>query len=158
MNHSYAIIEEINLIVQHYQGEMTLNDAKDLKLKVVSDPAFKADSTFIIDCRLADIKLTHEEIDNLCKFISSQTKLSSGNRLAIITDNPNQVFKSTLFSINPNVKHIAYQVFSTITGAVNWLNINSHNTAIIEKKIYSMAASRYRSHSFTSRVHSAMCG
>lgn len=135
MNHRYTIMKDINLNIQLYVGDMTLMNAKDLKLQVINDPSFKADSNTIIDCRKADIKLTNEELYNLGHFINSKTKKLKGNKLAIITSNPNQVFKSTIFTLNPNLKNVHYKIFSTISGAAHWLQIQPQQTRNIERKI-----------------------
>lgn len=131
----YVILDEVGLIIEYYQGVLTLDATKKSMLKIINDPKFNSDFVFIIDIRNSIINITKEELDALGLWVFDNLKLTGLARLAVLTSNTEQVVTSMIFSINENFTDRDYETFSTLSSAIRWLNINSSYHEYINKTI-----------------------
>jgi hypothetical protein len=133
--YKYSILKKEGLIIQFHQNELKLEGIKKLKLDIINDPDFDPDFVFLIDVKNAQIMMTTDELAQYGDFVSAKLKLKGARRLAILTSNPNQVVKSIIYTHNSNLKPLVYEVFSTLNGALKWLDVDASNLKIIASEI-----------------------
>jgi hypothetical protein len=133
--YKYSILKKEGLIIQFHQNELKLEGIKKLKLDIINDPDFDPDFVFLVDVKNAQIMMTTDELAQYGDFVSAKLKLKGARRLAILTSNPNQVAKSIIYTHNSNLKPLVYEVFSTLNGALKWLDVDASNLKIIASEI-----------------------
>lgn len=134
----YIILEEINLIIQVYQGDVTLSGLKNMKRNLFQDKYYNSEYKVLTDARLSNNSLTIKEVEEYGTWTGEQLKSGSFNLNAILTSTPQQVVQSSIFSLNENLKKYNYKVFSTLEGSLNYLHIDFSNIETIKIEINKM--------------------
>ena len=134
----YTILEEINLIIQSYQGDITLSGLKNMKRKLFQDKFYNTEYKVLTDMRLSNNSITIEEVEKYGEWIEEKLKLGSFNLNAILTSTPQQVVQSSIFRLNNNLKKYNYKVLSTLESSLNYLNIDFSHIEIIKIEINKM--------------------
>ncbi len=132
--YKYLIISNLNLIIQFHQNDLTFEGIKKLKQTIVNDSKYNPEYNFIIDLRLADIKMTPNELQRYGDWV--QDTLSDAQKsMALLTSNTNQVTNATIYRLNANFTNLNYEVFSTMEAALRHVDINISNMQFIETEI-----------------------
>ncbi len=133
--YKYLIIKKVGLVIQFHQNELTYKGIKNLKLDIINDKDFNPNFGFLIDIRKAKITLTEEELEDYGNFVANNLKLEGLKRIAILTEQPEQVVKSTIYLLNKRIKPLQYRIFSTLDGALRWLYIDISNIGMVQSEI-----------------------
>lgn len=134
----YTVLKDINLVVQYHQNELELEGLKKSSLQIAEDNSVKSMSQYdtIVDIRNCNINCTIQELQCYRKFISQcYPERDVIHRVAILSDEPRQVAKATIFTITPAKDLVQYKIFSSIEGALRWLNRPTIQEVNIEKVI-----------------------
>lgn len=119
----YKILTEIPVIVEYYEGLITLNDLIEFEIREMNDENYSPDLNTITDLRNAKLSALDYEVNEFVNFLK-QTKGIVGNRkVAIITNTPDQVAITSLYSMYTKDLPIKNEVFSTIEAAISWLGL-----------------------------------
>lgn len=132
--YKYLIINPLKLIIQFHQYDLTFDGIKKLKESIMNDNEYNAEYNFIIDLRLADVKMTPNELQRYGNWVQDVLNRKDKN-LALLTSNPNQVTNATLYKLNDNFKNLHYDVFSTMESALRHVDIDISNMQFIETEI-----------------------
>lgn len=122
--YKYKIVKDIGLVIQFHKNDLTIEGAKRLKLEIIHDTDYEPNFSFLIDLRKANYNFTEEELENYGNFVSEKVKLEGLKRVAILTETPEQVVKTTIYTLNKRVDPTQYKIFSTLQAAICWLQIN----------------------------------
>jgi hypothetical protein len=122
--YKYKIIKDAGLVIQYHRNDLTYEDAKKLKIKILNDVDFSPDFSFLIDVREARSKVTNESTKNYGDFVSDNLVSKGLKKIAILTDTPEQVANATIFALEQGYVSSQYKIFSTLKGAARWLNID----------------------------------
>ena len=133
--YKYLIIKKVGLMIQFHQNELTLKGIKKLKLDIINDKDFNPNFGFLIDIRKAKITMTVEELDDYGNFVADNLKLEGLKRLALLTEQPEQVAKSMIYTLNKRLKPLQYETFSTLDGAIHWLHIDISQIGMVQSEI-----------------------
>jgi len=133
--HKYKILKDVELVIQCYKDDITLNDIKKSKINLIKDIEFNPNFKLLIDIRKARYKLTVKEIKELVDFVSIKLKDKSLKRTAFITRTPHQVANTSIYILNKNIGSGHYKIFSTIEGACHWLGIDINKIDVVSSII-----------------------
>lgn len=131
----YKILDELGLVIQITKGDLLIKKMKKTKIEVLNDPKFNFNYVFLIDIRFSRISMTVEELKSYGDFISSQLALTTEMKIAILTNTPDQVAKTTLYLFNSNLDVVEHRIFSTIEHSLRWLNIDVSNADLIQSEL-----------------------
>ncbi|MBN4082790.1 hypothetical protein JYT50_00210 [bacterium AH-315-A23] len=131
----YTILEEINLIIQFYQGDITLSGLKNMKRNLFRDKCYNPEYKVLSDVRLSNNSLTLEEVEEYGTWVGKKLQAARVNLNTILTSTPQQVVQSMMFSLNKNLKKDSYMVFSTLESALLFLKIDISYFEVIETEI-----------------------
>jgi len=133
--HKYKILKDVELVIQYYKDDITLDDIKRLKINLINDIDFNSNFKLLIDIRKARYKLTVKEIEELVDFVSVKLKDKSLKRTAFLTSTPLQVAKTSIYILNKNIGSGHYKIFSTIEAASHWLGIDLNKIDVVSSII-----------------------
>lgn len=136
--YKYSILEDLKLIIQFYQNDITLSGMKKMKQSLLQDKCYNSDFRILTDLRLSNISTTIEEVEEYGKWIGEKLKSVRFNSNVILTSTPQQVSKAILFNLNKNLKDINYTIFSSLEGSLKHLDIDISNIGITENVIEKM--------------------
>tara|TARA_R110001592_G_scaffold76429_2_gene230667 strand:- start:974 stop:1405 length:432 start_codon:yes stop_codon:yes gene_type:complete len=132
--YKYLIISNLNLIIQFHQNDLTFEGIKKLKQTIINDSKYNPEYNVIIDLRLADVKMTPNELQRYGNWVQDILNDTKKN-MALLTSNPNQVTSATLYRLNDNFTNLNYEVFSTMEAALRHIDIDISNMQFIETEI-----------------------
>ncbi|MBN4082791.1 hypothetical protein JYT50_00215 [bacterium AH-315-A23] len=133
--YEYIILEEIKLIIEFYQGDITLRGMKNMKRNLFQDKYYNAEYKILSDLRLSKNSLTIEEAEDYGAWVGEKLKSLGSSSQAILTSTPQQVVQSLIYSSNVNFKNNNCKVFSTLEGVLNFLSIDISNIEVIKNEI-----------------------
>lgn len=136
--YKYKILKDAELVIQFHKNDLTYEDAKKLKLKIINDVDFRHNFSFLIDVREAKYKVTEESSKEYGKFVSDNLMSKGLIKIAILTDTPEQVVNATIFALEQCFVSSKYKVFSTLKEAIRWLNIHVNKLDTIISEINRM--------------------
>jgi len=131
----YSILNNIGLIIQYHENNLTLNGIKRLKSEIIEDKHYNPEYVFLVDVRRAKIKMTGDELFEYGIWTKEIMKLKGLMRLAILTNDPEQVAVSTIYTLNEKMLPLKHQVFSTLDAALDWLHVDISNQNVVEVEI-----------------------
>ena len=127
---AYKLFVKQRLSLEYYSGDIELEDLIHLKKIISKEPSYDFSFTTIFDMRDANIIINESEMKLLLKFLSTQFKKGDPRCVAYLTNSPNDVVKSTLFSMlldsNKNL-NIIPKIFSEISSIAKWLDTKNIN-------------------------------
>ena len=132
--YKYLIIKSLKLIVQFHQNNLSYEGLKKLKLSIINDPEYDPCFNFLLDLRLADTKMTPQELNNYGNWVEA-VLYDKPKQMALLTSNPHQVSRAFIFKLNENFKNLSYEVFSTMEGALNHVGVDVSNAQFVENEI-----------------------
>lgn len=132
--YKYSIIKPLELIIQFHQNDLTFDGIKALKQSIIRDSDYNPKFNFIIDLRLANIKMSLLELKLYGDWVE-ETLNDSHKNMALLTDNPSQVSNAMLFKLNDNIKNLYYEVVSSMEGALSHVDVDISNLELVENEI-----------------------
>ena len=136
--YKYIILKNLNLIIQFYQGKITYEGLLKLNQEILKDNNYNPNFGILVDFRLSKSNISIEEIKSYSKWVNEQSILNRLNNRVILTNTPEQVTKSTIFSLEEEVKEFNYLIFSTLENSLTSLNIDISNLERVEIEIEQM--------------------
>ena len=126
---AYKLLIKERLVIEYYSGEITLEDIIYFKKQISKDLNYDFSFNTLFDMRDAIIKVSESEMILLLEFLNKHFKKGNVRNVAYLTNSPNDVVKSTLFSIllNNNELNMNTKIFSTINAIAKWFNIEDIN-------------------------------
>ena len=127
---AYKLLVNKQLSVEYYSGDITLDDIIYLETIISNEPNYDFSFNTIFDMRDAEMKVDESEMEILLEFLTKQFKEGDTRNVALLTSSPNDVVKSTLFSIlldENNELDMNLRIFSTVKSIASWLDIESVN-------------------------------
>ena len=137
--YKYKILKDAGLVIQYHKNELTYEDTKTLKLKIINDIDFSHNFSFLIDVREVKYKVTEESTKKYGNFVSDNLISKGIKKIAILTDTPEQVVNATIFALTQGFVSSQYEIFSTLVEAIRWLNVDINKLDIISSELNRMA-------------------
>lgn len=132
---NYIILRNDHLIIESHKGITDLRDIKHVTTSIIKEPEFNYAYRYILDFRDAKLEMNTSEIEECGNLLSSKFLLTGLKKIAFLTSNPDQVFKTTLLTLNKNFKEIELRIFSTLDCALDWLEIDKNHNNLIYNQI-----------------------
>ena len=140
---AYKVFDNKNIIIEYYSGEITVDDFLSLKERISKEPNYNFFSDTILDIRDANLKVSETDLLKLFDFLHSKFSKEEGKRkTAYLTNSPNDVVQSTLFSnlLESKKLNVNPRIFSTMEGVVSWFDNPDINKEILETILYELKA------------------
>jgi len=124
-NSNYTILEEPKLVIQVYRHFIAFEESIALKEEIFRDHRYTSDHHFLLDIRdVTDFHYNKSHINAFLAYLNRKIKGSTRNKTAVLTDNPDQVVKTMLFSFLSSKSLFQYEPFTTVAAALYYLNID----------------------------------
>ena len=137
--YKYIILKELKLIIQFYQGDITLDGLINLKKEVLQDKSYNTDYGLLTDFRLSNILLNLDEVEEYGNWLK---KNSNRNNLNIImTSTPDQTVKTVMFGLNEKLIKYNFKTCSTLEHSLEQLNVDLKNIKKVKIEIEKMIVS-----------------
>ncbi len=137
--HKYKILPELHLNIQVYTGNVTLQTLFESMNKLIDDPEYSETNNGIVDFRNAELIFQDKELESFIEYLIQQNITKSPRRVGLITQTPNQVVFTSLFTrLAKNTIVIDYQVFSTFKAAADFLDIPFSKRDIVDSTLKSL--------------------
>lgn len=121
MKIQYSIDVDKRLITEIWPEKVSIEDYQQVKQSEFNDPNFDPKFDVITDLRLLKIKYNEAILDKIISFIKINFDKISNRKSAIVTNSPNQVANSMMFSIKGKILPLNIEIFSTMESAVKWI-------------------------------------
>ncbi|MBK3519331.1 hypothetical protein [Carboxylicivirga marina] len=121
---TFKIIRELNLIVEYYQGDITVHDIIRNKKATIQHPDFNKDANVVLDLRDANVMFEKDDMQTLVTFFKSNSEFQGDKKAVYLTSKPQEVVNTMLFSLKVGEFSIKPQTVSTIEAAVAFMHID----------------------------------
>lgn len=134
MKNSYKILPNEKIIIETYSGTFSLISFIKLKRKEFFDKDYNSSYDYIVDFSGVYFP-DYQRYQDIVYFLELYVDKLQLSKCALITQNPNQVVESVLFSMEAEkILPISFKVFSGIKPAFTWIHgdfSESHQERII---------------------------
>lgn len=132
----YKILPDKRLVIHLYEGEVSIELIKANAKKLILDKEFQPFYNEITDLRNSELVFDHkEDIIDYVKFLKKRRGYLSDRKIAVLTNSPDHVVKSTLYKELGVVLPMKLQVFSTFESVLIYLDITDFNEEEFESII-----------------------
>jgi len=137
---AYKILSDKQLVIEYYSGEINVDDLIHLKNIISKESNYNFFTNTVFDVRNADLMFSKSDLLKLNDFLSKKFIGSGARTIAFLTNKPNDVVQTTLFSHLVESSELNYNsgIFSTIDGIVNWLCNPEINKKPIETTLFEL--------------------
>ena len=119
--YNYKIIPDKKLIIEAFNGNVTLDFFQESMLKEFSDPEYLFLKCGVCDLRKANLVLSDQEIKELFNFaLEHDQNLSI--KWAALTEGPYETAMAMIYELQA-AKHYGYKIFTTIETASKYLDV-----------------------------------
>lgn len=132
---SYKILNKERLIIEYHSGEINVDDFITARKIISSDSEYNPNFDVVFDFRNATTIVKQQDIDKFYKFFITFIPVLGKRKSGYLTENPNEVVITTLFSMKLQDSLIQSDTFSTIKGIVSWINNTQINEQILTEII-----------------------
>lgn len=126
----YSIIKEKKLIIEVFDGSMTMENFKAFKIKQASDPDFDPTYNNISITDNLIINATINQIDTLVNFLANHAEIIGKRKSAVCVNSQNLLVYTSIYKSLQNKLPQEYQIFSNLSDALNWLDLSESFTEI----------------------------
>ncbi len=134
--YKYKILEELKLIIQFYQGDITLDGLINLKKEVLQDKSYNSDYGLLSDFRLSNILLNRDEGEEYGNWLKENSNRHNLNM--ILTSTPQQLVKTVIFGYIEKLIKYNFETCSTLEYSLEHLNVDLKNLKEVEREIEKM--------------------
>jgi hypothetical protein len=127
----YKIISELQLAVEYYEGQISLNDVIAFELSEMKNSEYSPMLNFIADFRNAELTASESDVKEFVDFLKKTEGIIDNRKVALVTDTPNQVVLKTLYALYTSDTPVKIKVFSTLDAAMKWLEVKEKDHSLI---------------------------
>ena len=135
----YILIPESKLLLCKYQGETYLEDIIKLTRLYISDKAFDASFSAIIDFRSSHLIGFGTEVYDFIDFIRNNYTLQTVFRNGILVNTEKQENLMNIYKPLASEIKLEIEVFRDLNDCVNWLKIPEEKHTFIDGTLNNMA-------------------
>ena len=133
-NFKYKILPRLNLIVDSYFGNLTIDEILLYKSNQTKDPLWNPGYNTLADMRNSNTIIDEDEIERLSKYQVSDNRWSEKRQTASLTDEANHIVFEELFNmLKPKDSKVLVRAFSTLDAAILWLGIDKSEKPCINE-------------------------
>lgn len=133
---SYKILPEFELIIETYVGKFFPSEYERMKKDEFADPQFNMNYNTLVDIRKVEIDfngaIIEDNVSLMSEFLKINKEQIGKRKCAIFTSKPEQVVGSIFFSDYIKTLPITVGAYSTLDGALEWLNIKDRQSIMQE--------------------------
>ncbi|MEZ4722900.1 MAG: hypothetical protein R2813_13585 [Flavobacteriales bacterium] len=135
----HRIFKEKRLLVQYFNGPLTLQVAIEAKKAQIADPDYDPTFSLILDFRNTTPSFSKSDIQLFVENLRREADINP-NRRAMITSTPNQAAYYMIVQHIASSSAMNYQVVSTIEAALGWIGEDVRLTDLIKDTIEEIRA------------------
>ena len=126
---TYKILPTFKLIIEYYSGNINIDDLIHLKRVISLEQDYNPTFTSLVDFRDAILNVDEKDLIKYLNFVKEYTKVFGHRNTVFLTSTPNDVVKTTLFSLIVESFNmpISVKIYSTIEAVNCWINIEGIN-------------------------------
>lgn len=121
MNTNFEVLEKERLILEYFEGVVTIQNLNQRLSKVLNNPNYNKDFDVLSDLRKSIISVTLDEIPQYFKFFSSIPNRDGHKRLALVVSSVNHHICSNIINAQKEHLRLKIGVFSSVEKALEWL-------------------------------------
>jgi len=133
--YKYKVLKEQKLIIAFHKNIVTIKELKLVRALIMNDKDVDPSFKILIDLRSAKFDITIEEMSNYGKWLSKNTELKQSSPKIILTNTPNQVVYSTIFSRTMGINEFGYSVYSSLYDSLVFLQIDKKDFKIVKEQL-----------------------
>lgn len=131
----YKIFSELKLIVNYYFGEVSVSDLK-IRMQAISlDSAFSEEYDIVNDFRDCNLNVHVNDLISYIDYLQNEIRVITKRKSVLLTNKPNQVVLTTIFSNKLLNTQLTPLVCSTIDAAIPFLNKKGLDKKTLERMI-----------------------
>jgi len=131
----YRVLPDIKIIIEYFNGEITLNDIIENDKNIVIDKHYNLNYNSIIDFRDAQLMLSQDDIINYINFVNKNSEIVGKRKVAFLTSTPDHVALLTIYDMLGESLPMAYNIFSTMKASLKWVGVSISHIDLFEKYI-----------------------
>lgn len=117
----YKILKEHKLIIVSFNGELFLEDFKELMEKTSKDEGYDKSFNTIYDFRNCQLKLKTKESYVLFDIFKKLSYEDIPRKIAFLSSNPDHALYSVIFEEDINNKKLHSQLFESVEDILDWM-------------------------------------
>ncbi|MCL3781399.1 hypothetical protein EMN47_13495 [Prolixibacteraceae bacterium JC049] len=140
---TYRIFKEWKLIITYYAEEICIEDIKVLMGQLSKEPDYCPNYPVINDFRNCNLHITPDELKEYIQFLDKDLQIINKRRIGFLTERPNEVVVTHLFSDYIFSTSLHGRVFSTTNSLLKWLSIDYMDEKEFEDIVLEMKTEAY---------------
>jgi hypothetical protein len=134
----YKVLSNMRLILESYSGDTTVEDLIRQKTAISKEPDYDPTYNIIHDFRESNMLIEIENGKQFLEFLKNSKSIYHKRKVAHLTKTPDQVAKTTLFTLLQDRNSVEFEVFSTELSAFKWIGIDLNNFELIDSYLQEM--------------------
>ena len=118
---NYKILKKEKLIIEYYYGEITEKVIIDMKIIIACDKNYNNSFNSILDFRDSVFNIGSVGMKKLVGFVRDNIIHNDDRKIALLTNTPNHVAITTIFTNHNNDLSMQYKIFSTLKATACWI-------------------------------------
>lgn len=132
---NFKMFHQQKLILETYVGEVNADILIANKKRIAESNEYHSNYDILLDFRQADFNFSVTDLEIIVEYLKNNKALQGNKNVAYLTNKPNQVALTTMFASRIKSIPIRPKVFSTISAALNYLNIIGLDKPTLESLI-----------------------
>jgi hypothetical protein len=129
----YKILPDLRLIIEVFCGNISFEDAIEMKKREIQDKDYNPNFNFIVSTVDVDISFDEKLVRKYIDIIKDNPKIIGKRRSALITATPTQVAMTILYELALKDLPMNFKIVSTLQAAIEWVGLSKvHESVIIE--------------------------
>lgn len=118
----YKILKDYNLVLEHYSGDIGIEDIKQLKVKLSEDSNFNKKYDILMDFRGTELNISEKDITEFIPFVINIPNYLYKRRSSLLTSYPEHVVVMTIYNSQKVGIPMDTEIFTTPVSALHWTN------------------------------------
>lgn len=138
---AYKIFPRLNLIVEYYQGSLTVQNLIKFKKELYQDKDFDSTFNYIDDCRDVNFVLMKDDIAEYINFEKKSLPAYEQFQSVFLTNTPLQAMVITLYLLRNSKNTLKNNIVYTIEYAFDKLKLPMESKQMIESTLLELPKS-----------------
>ncbi|MFG0248587.1 MAG: hypothetical protein ACF8OB_06850 [Phycisphaeraceae bacterium JB051] len=120
----YSVLNDGNLVVEYWAGQVSSDEIIEHEIEHTSDPSIKNQSVCLVDGRNAAFDLTREQIQQMADFSNMAPYGQRHTKVAIVCSDSTAYRQSQLYELSMCKQGVSLITFTNMAVACAWLNVD----------------------------------
>ncbi len=139
----HSIIKKLQLIIEVFKGKITIDDILDDIKEIFADPDYSCHYNYLVDLRRSNILFSEDDFKKIFETLKNGPQGYSHHKTALLTSTPDQTATSILIISGEMPRGFKDMVFTSMSGAMKYLEINHKHRDLIISEIDKMTGEKH---------------